>query len=98
MVSLLNFILTSQKRQVRSLGAIYIRVLLDSFLLNLISKEFSRAEVEYMNIHPPPTNAATLNNIYIPIFFLSWQTCRQSNVYRSKQRNCMHVHVNEAIR
>ena len=40
----------------------YIRVLPDEFLLNyfvfkFISKEISRAEHEYMNIHPPPINA-----------------------------------------
>ena len=37
----------------------YIRVMPDEFLLKsvvfkLISKEISRAEHEYMNIHPPP--------------------------------------------
>ncbi len=37
----------------------YIRVMLDGFLLKsvvfkIISKEISRAEHEYMNIHPPP--------------------------------------------
>ena len=37
----------------------YIRVLPDEFLLKsvvfkFISKEISRAELEYMNIHPPP--------------------------------------------
>ena len=39
----------------------YIRVMPDEFLLKsvvfrLILKEISRAEHEYMNIHPPPPN------------------------------------------
>ncbi len=43
----------------------YIRVMPDAFLLKsvvfkLISKEISRAEHEYMNIHPPPPPQLTL--------------------------------------
>jgi hypothetical protein len=42
-------------------GYSYIRVLPDEFLLNFsifkfISKEISRAEHEYVNIHPLPPN------------------------------------------
>ena len=65
-----EFIPKNTKRQTRAVaraliggGGVYsyIRVMPDGFLLKsvvfkLISKEISRADHEYMNIHPPPPN------------------------------------------
>ena len=41
---------------------------LTSFEINFISKEISRAEPEYMNIHPPPISALA-TALLIAIFF-----------------------------
>ena len=59
---------------------------LTSFQINFISKETSRAEPEYMNIHPPP-----------PINVLEMALCTEITLYLQKTSLCMPIDYTEWI-